>query len=65
MLVTKKKKTGWKRQHQQILVFLKVFKAHQQPDSKYYLKVFKGNLKPKPYTINSSMTYKHIKFLNN
>ena len=47
------------------LIFLKVLKVHQQPDSKYYLKVFKGNLKSKTYTFNLSMSHKHMKFLNN
>ena len=58
--------TGWKRQHQQILKFLKAFKVHQQPDSKYSLKVFQGNLKPKTDTFNLlSKSHKQMKLLNN
>ena len=50
------------RQKDQLLIFLKVFKVPQQPDLKYSRKVFKGNLKPKTYTFNLSMSYKPMGF---
>ena len=44
-------KTDCKRDQQQVLLLLKVLEVHQQYNSKYSQRVFKGNLKRKTYTL--------------
>ena len=62
IIIVSKKKLAERGSTKKILIFLKIFKLHQQPDSKYYLKIFKGNLKSNTHTFNLSVSQTHEVF---